>query len=49
MVTGDVRGRHYTEWVETVKALKRDGRLDEAEALLLECVVATELEAIGNR
>lgn len=49
MVTGDVRGRHYTEWVETVKALKRDGRLDEAEALVLECVVATELEAIGNR
>ena len=49
MVTGDVRGRHYTEWVETVKALKREGRLDEAEALLLECCVATELEATRNR
>ena len=49
MVTGDVWGRHYTEWVETVKALKRENRLDEAEALLLECCVATELEAVQNR
>jgi len=49
MVTGDVWGRHYTEWVETVKALKRENRLDEAEALLLECCVATEIEAMRNR
>jgi hypothetical protein len=40
-----VRGRHYTEWVEPVKQLKREGRLKEAEALLLECVDAVEAEA----
>ena len=26
-----MRGRHYTEWVEPVKQLKREGRLQEAE------------------
>jgi tetratricopeptide (TPR) repeat protein len=42
---GLVRGRHYTEWVEPVKQLKREGRLKEAEALLLECVDAVEAQA----
>jgi tetratricopeptide (TPR) repeat protein len=42
---GLVRRRHYTEWVEPVKQLKREGRLKEAEALLLECVDAVEAEA----
>lgn len=49
MSVGDVRGRHYTEWVETVRTLKREGRLDEAEALLLECCAATEREAKKER
>ena len=40
-----MRGRHYTEWVEPVKQLKREGRLKEAEALLLECVDAVEAQA----
>ena len=40
-----MRGRHYTEWVEPVKQLKREGRLKEAEALLVECVDAVEAEA----
>jgi tetratricopeptide (TPR) repeat protein len=42
---GLVPGRHYTEWVEPVKQLKREGRLEEAEVLLLECVDAVEAQA----
>jgi hypothetical protein len=36
---------HYTEFVEEVKTLKREGRLDEAEQILLRCCDATEHEA----
>ena len=43
--TGFVDGKHFTEHVDTVKRLKRDGRLDEAEELLLRLVAATEKEA----
>lgn len=28
--SGHRRGKHFTEWVETVKDLKRQGPLDEA-------------------
>jgi len=42
---GSVDGRHYTESVETVKQLKRDGRLEEAVALLLRLCDAAEREA----
>ena len=35
MSVGNVRGRHYTEYVDTIKHLKRSGQLDELEALLL--------------
>jgi len=42
---GQVHGRHYTEYVEVVNALKRAGRLDEAEALLLKLVAATKRES----
>lgn len=42
---GDYRGRHYTEWVATVKQLKRDGELDEAERLLRGLIGATEAES----
>lgn len=42
---GIVRGRHYTEYVEVVKALKRQGALEEAEALLLEMIEALENES----
>jgi tetratricopeptide (TPR) repeat protein len=42
---GLVRGRHYTQWVEPIKKLKREGRLAEAEELLLDCVDAVEAEA----
>lgn len=41
----NVRGRHYTTYVEEVKQLKREGKLDEAKRLLLELVAATEYEA----
>ena len=42
---GYVRGRHCTEYVEAVKQLKRERRHEEAIALLLELVDATEAEA----
>lgn len=42
---GFVRGHHFTEYVEDVKTLRRSGREEEAERLLLEIVDATEVEA----
>jgi len=42
-------GRHYTTYVEEVKALKRAGDYAGAEALLLALVQATENEAHVNR
>lgn len=42
---GFLGGRHYTEYVEEVKGLKRAGRLDKAEELLLMLVGAVEEEA----
>jgi hypothetical protein len=46
---GFVRGRHYTEYVEGVKALRRSGHEVEAERLLLELVDATEAEARAEK
>lgn len=42
---GFVRGRHYTDYVDHVKELRRSGREVEAEELLLELVDAIEAEA----
>lgn len=42
---GMYNGRHYTEYVEPVKALKRSGKYDEAETLLLALAEAVESEA----
>jgi hypothetical protein len=42
---GFVRGRHFTEYVEKVKTLHRNGQTSEAETLLLELVDATESES----
>ena len=41
---GYVDGAHFTEYVETIRDLKRARRIDEAIALLLKCVDATEAE-----
>lgn len=42
-------GRHYANWVEPVKKLKRQGKFEEAEKILLACIDATEREsAITN-
>jgi len=41
---GYVRGRHFTSFVDDVKELRRAGREEEAERLLLELVEATEAE-----
>ena len=45
MRDGVVDGRHFTEWVETVKHMKSEGKLDEAVLLLRHCSDATEDEA----
>lgn len=42
---GIVRGRHYTEHVEVIMTLMRQGAFEEAEALLLEIVAAIEHES----
>ncbi len=42
---GRVRGRHYTDYVEDVKSLRRSGQDESAERLLLELVDATEEES----
>jgi len=44
MPDGIVNGRHYTEWVDTVKTLKRNGELDQAIHLLRQCADAAEDE-----
>jgi hypothetical protein len=41
---GYVDGKHFTEYVEDVKDLKRAGDMDSAEPLLLRLVDATESE-----
>jgi len=46
---GYVNGRHFTEYVETVKSLKREGRYDEALELLKSLIAATEAESSRSR
>jgi hypothetical protein len=43
--TGRVRGRHYTDYVEDVKSLRRSAQDESAERLLLELVDTTEEES----
>ena len=43
--SGYVRGKHFTEYVDKVKRLRRDGKTAEAVALLLELIAANENEA----
>jgi len=43
--TGRVRGRHYTDYVEDVKSLRRSSQDESAERLLLELVDAIEEES----
>ncbi len=45
MTAGLVDGKHYTEYVESVKEYKRQCNLDKAELLLLRLVKAVEEEA----
>jgi len=42
---GYYNGRHFTTYVNEVKSLKRQGKIEEAEKLLLELVAATEAES----
>lgn len=38
-------GRHYVDWVEPVKTLKRQGKINEAERILNACIEAAERES----
>ena len=42
---GYYKGRHFTEYVDEVRSLKRAGRLEDAVGLLLNLVKATEAES----
>jgi hypothetical protein len=42
-------GRHYTEYVETIKELKRVGDLEKAEQLLQELIKAVEAESRAEK
>lgn len=48
-IEGAVGGRHFTEWAETIRQLKRDGHLEEALALCYECIDAVEREAMVDQ
>lgn len=39
---GRVNGKHYTEWPDEIRQMKRDGMVDEALDLLLGCIEAAE-------
>ena len=43
--SGFYKGRHYTEWIEEVKLLKREERFEECLVLLFGLIEATENEA----
>ncbi|WP_203896093.1 hypothetical protein [Actinoplanes xinjiangensis] len=45
---GYVRGRHYTEWNDDVRTLKRSGELEAALELLYECIEAAERDRGGR-
>ncbi|WP_286241156.1 hypothetical protein [Neptuniibacter halophilus] len=42
---GSTAGKHYTDHIETIKQLKREGKNQEAIVLLLDCVEATESQS----
>lgn len=43
--SGFYKGRHYTEWIEEVKSLKREKKFEECLVLLFGLIEATENEA----
>jgi len=46
--SASVGGRHFTQWVETVKQLKRQKRYAEAEALLMQLASAAESWGVAS-
>lgn len=47
--TGFYNGKHYTEYVNEVKRLKREDRLEDAEKLLLNLINAAESESRSEK
>lgn len=48
LASGTVSGVHYLQTVETVKQLKRDGRLEEALTVVMAGVLGAEQSAAAN-
>jgi len=46
---GEYKGRYYTEYVDDIKELKRQGKLVEVEALLLALIDVMETETKVNK
>jgi len=46
---GLIEGRHYTTYIEEIRALKRSGDNEGAARLLLRCIDATEAESRAER
>lgn len=42
---GFIKGQHFTTYIDTFKQLRREGKLDEAEKMLLKIIEATEAES----
>jgi hypothetical protein len=47
-VSGFYKGKHYTKYVDDVRYLIKENKLEEAEKLLIELVKVTENEAKRN-
>lgn len=47
--SGFYNGKHYAKYVELVKYLIKENKLDDAEKLLLELISTTENESKHNR
>ena len=45
---GYLEGKHFTTYVPQIEALKREGKLAEAEHLLLKLVEATEADSVAS-
>jgi len=46
--SGYYKGRHYSAFTDDVRKFKREGKLEQAEALLRNLVKATEAEALAE-
>jgi DNA polymerase-3 subunit epsilon len=46
VASGTYEGRQFHEWADAVRQLRREGRVQDAERILIGCIQATELDAM---